>query len=59
MPNGWEAFYGLDPRDAADAGADPDGDGVSNLAECRLGRSPRAGVRRGAGLLRSVTATAF
>lgn len=60
MHNGGEAFYGLDPRSAADAGEDPDGDGVSNLAEFRLGRSPGARTRPARpGLIRSVTATVF
>ena len=33
MPDGWEARYGLDPLDAADAAMDPDQDGISNLSE--------------------------
>jgi hypothetical protein len=58
--NGGEAFYGLDPRNAADAGEDPDGDGVPNLAESRLGRSPDARARSARPcLIRSITATVF
>jgi hypothetical protein len=33
LPDLWELTYGLNPRDAADAAADPDGDGVSNYDE--------------------------
>ncbi len=29
LPDGWEAEYGLDPRDAADAGQDRDADGAA------------------------------
>jgi hypothetical protein len=31
MPDGYEQRHGLDPADAADAAADPDGDGYTNI----------------------------
>jgi hypothetical protein len=44
LPDSWETQYGLDPNnptgsDGADG--DPDGDGVNNLTEYRMGRNPR------------------
>ena len=33
MTDRWETRFGLDPADPADAGLDPDGDGLSNLEE--------------------------
>ena len=44
MPDGWEAQHGLDPTDARDAHQDveaPEGDGLANVDEFRLGASPR------------------
>ncbi len=41
MPDRWELLYGLDPTDPADANADPDGDGLTNLQEYRAGTNPR------------------
>jgi hypothetical protein len=40
MPNGWEQSYGLDPLNAADANADSDGDGFTNLQEYLAGTDP-------------------
>jgi len=40
MPDAFEALYGLDPLDAADAALDLDGDSYSNLAEFRAGTNP-------------------
>ncbi len=37
LPDTWELAHGLDPFDAADALADLDGDGISNLAEYLAG----------------------
>ncbi len=39
LPDEWEARYGLDPA-TADAGADPDGDGFTNLEEYNCGTDP-------------------
>ena len=33
LPNAWEVRKGLDPKNAADAAADPDGDGYTNLED--------------------------
>jgi hypothetical protein len=40
MPDAWEQRFGLDPLSAADAGADPDGDGLSNADEYRSATRP-------------------
>ena len=40
MPDGWEVTYGLNPNSAADATADRDNDGYSNLAEFRVKTDP-------------------
>ena len=40
MPDTWETRYGLSPASSADAGDDPDGDGVSNVTEFTRGTSP-------------------
>jgi hypothetical protein len=40
MPDEWEKAHGLDPTDAKDAAADPDGDGYTNI-ETFLNRSVR------------------
>jgi hypothetical protein len=40
IPDFWELEQGLDPNDAADASADPDGDGYTNLDEFLLGQDP-------------------
>ena len=46
------------PRDPSDADLDSDGDGLANLREYRLGRSPRVGARPAhPSLIRSATAT--
>jgi len=42
MPDWWEAAYGLDMLNDADAAEDADGDGLSNLAEYKAGTSPIA-----------------
>jgi hypothetical protein len=41
LPDAWEIAHGLDPRWAGDALLDPDGDGLTNLQEYRLGTDPR------------------
>ncbi|MGV3516796.1 hypothetical protein [Luteitalea sp.] len=40
--DGWERQFGLDPTDAADAGADPDGDGLTNAVEFASRSHPTA-----------------
>ena len=40
MPDWWETSNGLDPADPSDASADPDGDGLGNLAEYMAGTDP-------------------
>ena len=40
LPDTWEADYGLNPFDARDARADPDGDGADNLTEYLQDRDP-------------------
>jgi hypothetical protein len=40
MPDAWEILHGLNPRNAADAAGDRDGDGLSNLEEFEQGRDP-------------------
>jgi len=42
MPDWWEEKYSLDPADPADAALDPDGDGLANLAEFRVGANPNS-----------------
>ena len=41
MPDWWEELHGFDPADPSDAALDPDGDGLSNLAEFQAGTDPR------------------
>ena len=43
MPDGWEQTHGLASDNPADASADPDQDGLSNLAEYLAGTDPRDG----------------
>ncbi|MGD9781248.1 MAG: LamG-like jellyroll fold domain-containing protein [Kiritimatiellia bacterium] len=49
MPDGWEVFRSLDPL-VADAGADPDGDGRTNLQEYGAGTDPQAADTDGDGM---------
>jgi hypothetical protein len=41
MPDAWEIAHFLDPNDPADAAADPDRDGQTNLQEYLAGTDPR------------------
>lgn len=41
LPDGWESWHGLDPRNPADAGLDVDGDGQDSRAEFAAGTDPR------------------
>jgi hypothetical protein len=40
LPDAWELANGLDPNLASDAGADPDGDGMTSLQEYHAGTHP-------------------
>lgn len=40
ITDGWEYYYGLNPKDPTDANADPDGDGQTNLQEFLAGTVP-------------------
>jgi hypothetical protein len=40
MPDQWETAHGLDPNNPADANADPDNDGLTNLQEYQNGTNP-------------------
>ncbi len=41
IPDDWETAYHLDPNNAADAGLDSDGDGLTNWQEYMAGTDPR------------------
>jgi hypothetical protein len=40
MPDAWETRYALNPHDAADAAADQNGDGYTNIEEFLNGTDP-------------------
>jgi Tol biopolymer transport system component len=42
MPSSWETQFGLNPNDPADAAADPDSDGLTNLQEFTASSHPTA-----------------
>ena len=46
LPDDWELAHGLNPESDADAGADPDGDGLTNLQEYICGTHPREKASR-------------
>ncbi len=56
MPDGWEVDHALNPIDAADAGSDPDGDGLANVEEFQLGTDPH-NYADGAALLAQARST--
>ncbi|MFO1450857.1 MAG: hypothetical protein U1F61_22050 [Opitutaceae bacterium] len=41
LPDAWEKTHGLDPQNPADAGADRNGDGYTNIEDFINGRDPR------------------
>jgi DNA-binding beta-propeller fold protein YncE len=49
MDDVWEDLHGLDSHDPLDAFADPDGDGVINIGEYRLGTDPQNSDSNGNG----------
>ncbi len=57
MPAWWENAHAFDDAVAADAGADADGDGLTNLEEYRLGTDPHAANDAPLLLTRSLTIT--
>jgi len=46
LPDAWETQFGLNPNDPADAAADADGDGASNLQEYFAGTQPKGTFKR-------------
>jgi hypothetical protein len=50
MPNDWETRHELDPQNPADAGFDPDKDGLTNRQEYEVGTNPRVADSDGDGL---------
>jgi hypothetical protein len=46
LPSSWETRFGLDPNNAADGGADPDGDGQTNLQEFLANTIPNGSHKR-------------
>ncbi|MEI6150650.1 MAG: NAD(P)H-hydrate epimerase, partial [bacterium] len=50
MDDVWEIMHGLNPLDPSDAALDPDGDGVTNIGEYRLGTDPHNLDTNGNGL---------
>jgi Tol biopolymer transport system component len=46
MPTAWEQQFGLDPANPADANADPDGDGLTNLQEFQASSHPKGAHAR-------------
>jgi hypothetical protein len=50
MPDDWETTHELDPQNPAEAGSNPDKDGLTNQQEYEAGTNPRVADSDGDGL---------
>lgn len=59
LPDSWELSNGLNPNNAADAGNDPDNDGISNLNEYRYATNPNIFDSGGTITVQTITSEAY